>query len=88
LKTVGIKELKTRATQIVREVREECSEYVVTVDGKPVARLVPFTAEDEERRYERDTRAKLDRIDRLAAEIGAAWTSPLTAAEAVAAQRR
>jgi prevent-host-death family protein len=88
MKTVGIKEFKTKATQIVREVREECAEYVVTVDGKPVARLIPFTAEDEAK----ERRASLDRdlalIDELAAEMGAAWVSPLTAAEAVAAQRR
>jgi prevent-host-death family protein len=46
--TVGVRELKNRATQIVRAVREEQSEYVVTVGGHPVAVLRPYTAEDED----------------------------------------
>ena len=88
MKTVGIRELKNRATQIVRDVREECAEYVVTVDGKPVARLIPFTAEDEARERQTSLERDLALIDELAAEMDAAWVSPLTAAEAVAAQRR
>ena len=35
--SVGVRELKNNATRIVRAVREEQAEYVVTVDGRPVA---------------------------------------------------
>jgi len=45
--TVGVREFKNRATQIVRAVREELTEYVVTLDGQPVAVLRPYTAQDE-----------------------------------------
>ncbi len=39
---IGIRELKSRASEIVRAVREERAEYVITHRGKPVAMIVPF----------------------------------------------
>ena len=39
---VGIRELKAQASEIVRAVREERAEYVITHRGKPVAMIVPF----------------------------------------------
>lgn len=42
---VGIRELKSRASEIVRAVREERAEYVITHRGAPVAMIVPFVEE-------------------------------------------
>jgi prevent-host-death family protein len=39
---IGIRELKNQASEIVRAVREERVEYVITHRGKPVAMIVPF----------------------------------------------
>ena len=39
---VGIKELKNQTTEILRGVREEGLEYVVTFHGRPVAVLLPI----------------------------------------------
>jgi len=39
---IGIRELKSQASEIVRAVREERAEYVITHRGKPVAMIVPF----------------------------------------------
>jgi prevent-host-death family protein len=44
---IGIRELKANASEIVRTVREERVEYVITHRGKPVAMIVPFQAEQE-----------------------------------------
>lgn len=45
---IGIRELKSQASEIVRAVREERAEYIITHRGKPVAMLVPFKeAQDE-----------------------------------------
>jgi prevent-host-death family protein len=45
---IGIRELKNQASEIVRAVREERAEYVITLRGKPVAMIVPFEeAQDE-----------------------------------------
>lgn len=40
---IGIRELKDLATQILRKVREEGAEYLVTYHGKVIARLGPAT---------------------------------------------
>lgn len=87
-KTVGVRQLKNEATRIVREVREHRAEYVITVDGKPVARLTPLgNGENAEERRERIAR-HVQEAQEIGREIAAAWKSPLSAAEAVAEQRR
>ena len=45
--TIGVRELKNRAPEIVRTVREQQVEYVVTYRGIPVARLTPLTQPQE-----------------------------------------
>ncbi len=39
---IGIRELERQLSEIVRVVREERTEYIVTLRGKPVAMIVPF----------------------------------------------
>ena len=41
---IGIRELKSRASEVVRAVKEERARYVVTQRGKPVAAIVPMDA--------------------------------------------
>jgi prevent-host-death family protein len=41
---IGIRELKSRASEVVRAVKEERARYVVTQRGKPVAVIVPMDA--------------------------------------------
>lgn len=83
---VGVRELKNRATQIVRDVRETGAEYVITLDGEPVAVLRPCEKLGAERAAA--VEQFLIRSREIAERIGAAWTSPLSAAEAVEEQRR
>ena len=45
---VGIGELKNRASWILRQVREDRAEYVITHHGRPVAVLLPANEEDLE----------------------------------------
>jgi len=82
-RTIGVRELKNRTTQVVREVREHGTKYVVSVDGKPVAVLRPFT-DDDARRQEREglvqNIADFQALSRLVAD---SWTSPMTALEAL-----
>jgi prevent-host-death family protein len=42
---IGVRELKNQATEIIREVREQQAEYIVTYRGRPVARLAPLAHE-------------------------------------------
>jgi len=86
--TVGVRELKNRATQIVRAVRERQAEYVVTVAGQPVAVLRPYTAADEAAQRAAEVDAYLAGLEALAVAVTAAWQGPASAADAVAEQRR
>ena len=82
---VGIRELKTQASDIIRRVRENNESYVVTYRGKPVAKLEPL-ADPEEKRYR--AREVLAEMDKIAEEVSKYWPEGLSAADAVAADRR
>jgi prevent-host-death family protein len=45
---IGIRELKNQTSSIVRQVREESAEYIITHHGRPVAILRPINEEDIE----------------------------------------
>ena len=81
-----------KATQIVREVREERAEYVVTVNGEPAAVLVPYvapsTSEPPSEVRKEEIRAWLREGAEIAKELGKTWPPGLSAADAVAEQRR
>lgn len=82
---IGIKELKQRASEILRQVREEKESFTVTYRGKVVARLVPAEDTPSERAK---AWAIWMRMDELAREIGTHWPSAMSAAKAVKEQRR
>lgn len=82
---VGIRELKTQASDIIRRVRENNESYVVTYRGRPVARLEPV--QDAETRLARDL-AILEDMDRVAEEVARYWPEGLSAADAVSEDRR
>lgn len=85
MEEVGIRELKQRTSEILRRVREESATYTVTHRGRVVARLVPV--EDVETRRA-DAHGVLVAMDDLAREIDACWPAGVSAADAVAEQRR
>ena len=78
---VGVRELKARASEIIRNVRERRARYVITYRGRPVARLVPATEAD-------DTEHAWQELDRLSREVSARWQSDKSAVEILAEMRR
>jgi prevent-host-death family protein len=42
---IGVRELRERTTQVLRQVRDEKAEYVITYQGRPVALLLPISPE-------------------------------------------
>lgn len=42
-RTIGIRELKTRTSQVLREVQAGGAEFVITLRGRPIARLEPWS---------------------------------------------
>lgn len=85
---IGIRELKNQTSRIVREVREEQAEYVVTHQGQPVAVLYPYTKADAEHERKLEMDAALEAMRKTANEVARAWTSPKTAVEILDEQRR
>ena len=73
--------MKNRTSEVVRAVREERAEYVITYRGKPVARLVPVTEEE-------DAEQALQELERLSQEISARWQSDKSAVELLTEMRR
>lgn len=92
--SVGIKDLKNQATEILRTVREEQVEYVVTYHGRPVAMLLPIDAawlKTEQARADRAARPSpelLAELEALRAEIDKSWRSDKTAVELITEGRR
>ena len=88
--TVGVRELKTRASEIVRKVRESGARYVITYRGRPIGVMLPLDAPTsafaEETLPSGDT--AWDDLTRLGEEIGRGWQSPMTSADLVSAMRR
>ncbi len=92
--TIGVRDLKNQATEILRVVREEGAEYIVTYHGHPVAMLLPVDAawfQAEQARAARAARPSPDllaELEALRAEIDASWRSDKTAVELIAEGRR
>ena len=72
MRSVGIRELRERTSEIIGWVRDEGVEVQVTYYGRPVARLVPVAAEPVDGAPAIEERAAIwAELDQLAAEIGA-----------------
>jgi prevent-host-death family protein len=86
--TIGVRELKNQTSRVIRAVREEMSEYVVTLRGEPVAVLRPLTEEEMKRLQQTEIDAALEEMKVLAQEVASAWTSEKSGVELIAEQRR
>jgi len=87
---VGVRELKARASEIIRAVRERRARYVITYRGQPVGLLVPL---DEAKiavqpPAEETGESAWEALARLGEEIGREWRSPQTSTEILSEMRR
>jgi prevent-host-death family protein len=89
---VGVRELKTHATEIIREVRERKARYVITYRRQPVALLIPLDTVDSKATglvpTEDSAQEAWEELVRLGEEIGREWRSPQTSAELLSEMRR
>ncbi|UCC63637.1 MAG: type II toxin-antitoxin system Phd/YefM family antitoxin [Anaerolineae bacterium] len=87
---VGVRELKARASEIVRNVRERRARYVITYRGRPVGLLMPLeeTSPAALSPANDAAAAAWDELTRLGEEIGREWRSPLSAVELLSGMRR
>lgn len=94
MQQVGVRELKNDASEVIRAVREERAEYIVTYHGRPVAVILPIGSDQmvldpgaviAVSSNAPDVEAELDA---LRAEIAAKWQSDRSAVELLIEQRR
>lgn len=87
---IGVRELKAHASEIIRNVRERRTRYVITYRGRPVGLLTPL---DEARMTPlppagESATTTWEELTRLGEEIGRGWRSPLTSTELLSEMRR
>jgi prevent-host-death family protein len=82
---IGIRELKSRASEVVRAVKEERARYIVTQRGKPVAAIVPTDAVPPEKDSDD---AVWERLMKIGEEISKGWQSDKSAVEILSEMRR
>ena len=81
---IGIRELKSRASEVVRAVKEERARYVITQRGKPAAIIVPLDAAPASKSADE----VWERLQQLGEEIGKGWQSEKSAVEILSEMRR
>jgi len=85
MRQIGVRELKAKASEVLRDVRDSRAQYVVTLRGRPVGVILPLD-EAAERIYRADD--VWDELDRLGAQLTSGWRSPLTSTELLSNMRR
>ncbi len=87
---ISISELQAQTGQVIRRVRQEHAEYIVTYQGRPVAVILPLNIE-QAKTAQTDENAAPDNWDdykRLAKEIRRAWPPHLSTQDLIDAIRR
>ena len=85
---IGVRELKNQTSRVLRAVREEMAEYIVTLHGKPVAVLRPLTEEESLQLQQHEIEKSTAEMKAIAQEVAAAWTSNKSGLELISEQRR
>jgi len=82
--TVGVRELKQQASELVRRIRENNEAVLITYHGKVVAKMISV----EPKRIGEESENAWATLEQLAEEIGEGWPVGVSATEAVAESRR
>lgn len=85
---VGVRQLKNEASRLIRRVREDGAEFVITVHGRPVAHLKPITKTELRQIHERWADEWIAGVEEVAEQIAKYWPEGVSAEEAVREQRR
>lgn len=81
---IGIRELKSRASEVVRAVKEDRARYIITQRGKPAALIIPLDAVPS-----KDSDDEVwERLMKLGEEISKSWRSDKSAVEILSEMRR
>lgn len=89
---IGVRELREHTADVLRQVREQKTEYVITYQGKPVAFLSPVDEQAVENALVQASRAPVDdgwsAYMRLVEELRSAWPVDLNTQDLLNELRR
>ena len=87
MREIGVRELKVKASEIMRSVRKRRARYIITYRGRPVGLLSPL--EDQaSSRADSGEPAAWDELTRLGQEIGHGWPAGVSSADVLSEMRR
>jgi prevent-host-death family protein len=84
IEEIGIRELKSRASEVVRAVKEDRARYIITQRGKPAAIIVPLDAAPPEKSADE----VWERLMKIGEELGKGWQNEKSAVEILSEMRR
>jgi prevent-host-death family protein len=87
MREIGVRELKVKASEIVRNVRKRRARYIITYRGRPVGLLSPIQDQESSRATSGET-AAWDELTRLGQEIGRGWPAGVSSADVLSEMRR
>ena len=90
MREIGVRELKVRASEIVRNVCRRRARYIITYRGRPVGLLGPVESAESGRpasALESATSA-WDELTRLGRDIARGWPAGRTSADVLSEMRR
>ena len=89
---IGVRELREQTSEVIRRVRQDRAEYVVTYQGRPVAVILPLDPGRAEKEIvQASKKAVLDgweRYRRLAEELRSSWPTDLSTQDVIDSIRR
>ena len=89
---IGVRELREQTSEVIRRVRQDLAEYVVTYQGRPVAIIMPLDAARAEKEMVRAGKKAIlgnwERYERLAEELRRAWPADLSTQDLIDSIRR
>lgn len=81
---LGVRELKKRASEIVRAVKENRDRYVITLRGRPVAVLIPI----DEAPVSQGESPAWDRLVSLGEQVAQKWSAEQASVDILSETRR
>ncbi|MBC8445877.1 MAG: type II toxin-antitoxin system Phd/YefM family antitoxin [Chloroflexi bacterium] len=89
---IGVRELREQASEVIRRVRQDRAEYVITYQGRPVAIILPLDAERAEKEMVQASKKAVlgswERYERLAEELRRTWPADLPTQDVIDSIRR
>jgi prevent-host-death family protein len=85
MEEIGIRELKARASDVVRAVKEQRARYIITQRGVPVAIIMPLDAASAPKPSDDEV---WERLMEIGEEIGRGWQNEKSAVEILSEMRR